>query len=146
MPDAVDSLRREQVMRSDSGRICHRGLGRLMWPRGLELSQHPLHGGAADLDAGAKHLPGHRARAELRFRAEMPKFLHGPPNCIVDAVPDHGPLQQTRPGFAFGRPDPGADRIAVDDKVLRGLPEAPTAGCPITTKLLAEVYYFVAVA
>jgi hypothetical protein len=101
-----------------------------MWPQGLGLSQHSLHGGAADLHAGAKHLPRYGAGAELRLRAQPPEFMHSPANRLVDPVPGHGSIQETRPASAFGSLDPGTDRVAMQDEVFRGLSDAPSSQSP----------------
>ena len=93
-------------------------------------AQHPLHSGSADLDAGAKHLPRYGTRAQLRFRTKPPMFVDGPANRIVDAVPDHGSVQQARPGFAFSSPDPGTDSVAMQHEVLGGFLDAPSSQSP----------------
>lgn len=93
MPDAVDPLGSEQVIRLLAQGCGHRWSGVLRWTYWFGLSQHPLHGGAANQDAGAKHLPRHRARAELWFWAKPSEFVGRPTNRLVDAVPDHGSIQ-----------------------------------------------------
>lgn len=100
--------------------------GALRWAYRPGLAQHPLHSGAADLDAGAEHLPGYGARAELRLRAQLPEFVDGPTKRVVGPIPYHGSSQQAWTALAFASPDPGADRIAVYNKVLCGLPDAPS--------------------
>ena len=104
--------------------------GRTTWPWGLGLSQHPLHSAAADLDAGAEDLPRKPARAELRLRKEPAEFVDGPTNRIIDSVPDHCTTQQTRPPFALGSPDPGANRVAMHHEALGGLLDAPSPQLP----------------
>lgn len=126
LPDAVDPLRPEKMTRLLAHRQSHRRPGRTTWPWGLGLSQHALHGAAADLDAGAEDLPRNPAGTELRLRKEPAEFVDGPANRIIDSVPDHSTTQQTRPSFAFRSPDPGTNRVAMHDEALGGLLDAPT--------------------
>jgi len=93
MPDAVDPLGREQVVRLLAQRQGHRRSGGPMRTHRFGLSQKPLHGAAADLDTGAEHLPRYGAGAELGLRAEPPEFINCLANRIIDAVPDHGSIQ-----------------------------------------------------
>ena len=79
------------------------------------------------LDAGTEYLSRHRTCAELRFGAEPAEFVYRPPNRIVGAVPDHGASQRTGPAPALCSPDPGTDRVAMHDEVLRGLLDAPSS-------------------